>query len=46
LEELTNFDTGFVAPVSYGPNRRVGNSEVPIFELDPTSRTLIPAGVD
>ena len=41
LEGFSNFDTGFVPPVSYGPHQRVGNAQIQIFRVDLKNKNLV-----
>jgi hypothetical protein len=43
LEGFYNVQTNLPAQVSFGPNRRIGASNVRIITLDPESRKFIPA---
>lgn len=43
LEEMSGFNTGFVPSLSYGPNRRAGNSEMEVMEVDTKNHKLVPA---
>jgi branched-chain amino acid transport system substrate-binding protein len=42
LEGFYNVQTSLAAPISFGPNRRVGTSAVRIMVFDPEARKLIP----
>ena len=47
LEALYRFETGLTAPVTFGPNRRVGASEFEIVSLASlTSRDVVEGGPD
>ncbi len=41
LEEMSGFNTGFVPPLTYGLNRRTGNTEVEIMKVK--DHKLVPA---
>jgi len=43
LEGLSQFDTGFTAPLTYGPNRRVGSMGFSIMKADLKARRFSPA---
>ncbi|MEO5928630.1 MAG: ABC transporter substrate-binding protein [Candidatus Kapaibacterium sp.] len=36
LQQLYEFGTGFIPPVTYGPNRRVGSDSIYIISIDPS----------
>jgi ABC-type branched-subunit amino acid transport system substrate-binding protein len=42
LESLSNFDTGFALPLSYGPNQHTGNTQIQVMGVDLKNRKLIP----
>ena len=42
LEQLRNFDTGVIAPVSFGPNRRAGASGSYIVKIDLDKKQYVP----
>lgn len=41
LESLSNFDTGFAPPVSYGPNQRAGNTRIQIVRVDLKNKRFV-----
>jgi ABC-type branched-subunit amino acid transport system substrate-binding protein len=41
LEGLQHFDTGVTAPLTFGPNQRVGSSGAVMLAVDPTSHSLV-----
>ncbi len=41
LEGLQHFETGVIAPLTFGPNQRVGSSGAVILALDPASHGLM-----
>jgi hypothetical protein len=43
LEGLRNFETGVIAPVSFSPNRRVGNSGAALISFDNEGERFVPA---
>jgi len=46
LEGLSNFDTGFAPPLSYGPNRRAGSQGALVMRVDAERGRLVPADRD
>jgi len=42
LESLDHWDGGFGAPISFGPARRIGTSDVRIMMLDARTNSLVP----
>jgi ABC-type branched-subunit amino acid transport system substrate-binding protein len=42
LEQLRNYPTGVLAPVSFGPNRRVGADGVYVVKVDAEKKQYIP----
>ncbi|MDB5036138.1 MAG: ABC-type branched-chain amino acid transport system, periplasmic component [Chlorobi bacterium] len=38
LQQLYEFGTGFIPPVTYGPNRRVGSDSIYIISIDPSRK--------
>lgn len=42
LEQLREFRTGVVPPVTFGPNRRVGSSGSYVVGIDPAGRRYVP----
>ena len=43
LEALRNFETGVIAPVTFSPNRRVGNSGAALISFDNEGGGFVPA---
>jgi ABC-type branched-subunit amino acid transport system substrate-binding protein len=41
LEHLQHFETGVTAPLTFGPNQRVGNAGAVILALDPDSHDFV-----
>jgi len=41
LEHLQHFETGVTAPLTFGPNQRVGNAGAVILALDPCSHDFV-----
>ena len=41
LERLQHFETGVTAPLSFGPNRRVGSAGAVILALDPSGKDFV-----
>jgi ABC-type branched-subunit amino acid transport system substrate-binding protein len=42
LEHLQHVETGVTAPLTFGPNQRVGNAGAVILALDPDSHEFVP----
>lgn len=40
---LKNFDSGFVAPISFGPNKRIGTDRISIVKADLVNKKLVLA---
>ena len=43
LERLQHFETGTTAPVTFGPNQRVGSAGAVVLSFELSSRTFVPA---
>jgi hypothetical protein len=43
LEGFYDVQTSLATPISFGPNRRVGISDVRVMVFDPDRRKLVPA---
>ncbi len=43
LEGLYEFDTGLMPPITFGPNRRIGNLGAYVARFDPQSGRFVPA---
>ena len=41
LEHLQHFETGVTAPLTFGPNQRVGSAGAVILALDPDSHDFV-----
>lgn len=41
LESLSNFDSGFAPPVSYGPNQRAGNTRIQVMRIDLKNKRFV-----
>jgi ABC-type branched-subunit amino acid transport system substrate-binding protein len=44
LEQLRNFETGVIAPVTFGPNRRTGATGSYIVKIDSEKKQYLPVG--
>ena len=40
LEHLSNFDSGFAPPLSYGPNQRAGSTTIQIISMQNGTMTV------
>jgi len=41
IQAVQSFDTGFMAPLSFGPNRRIGSENIYILQADLVNKSLV-----
>lgn len=41
LQQIRDFETGFVSPLTFGPNKRIGSEKVFIVKADVINKKLL-----